>query len=64
LDEIGLDDSMENKCELPLLLDAESCLMGFSAVQLVQALCAVCRGFSWEKNYPGDEGISGKYLGS
>ncbi|DBA71008.1 hypothetical protein WJX79_008093 [Trebouxia sp. C0005] len=29
LDEIGLDDSMENK------------------------------GFSWEKNYPGDEGISG-----
>ncbi len=31
MDEIGLDDSMENKCELPLLLDAESCLMGFSA---------------------------------
>lgn len=62
LDEIDLDDSMENKCELSLLLDTESCFFGLLCIQLVQALYAVCRGFSWEKNYPGDEGISGTYL--
>lgn len=64
MDEIGLDDSMENKCELSLFLDAESCFLLDVCIQLVQALYAVCRGFSWEKNYPGDEGISGMYLGS
>jgi hypothetical protein len=60
LDEIGLDDSMENKCELSLFMEADS---WFCCTQPVQALFAVCRGFSWEKNYPGDEGISGTYLG-
>ena len=37
---------------------------GLLCIQLDQTLYAVCRGFSWEKNYPGDEGISGMYLGS
>lgn len=61
LDDIGFDNSEENRS-----IVACRCLayfrrcFGFCSTASVTG--AACRDFSWEKNYPGDEGISGIVL--
>ena len=58
LDEIGLEDSDGNRRALMMLLPA-SLQVCYMLLYTKLTLSAFCRGFSWEKNYPGDEGISG-----
>ena len=59
LDDIGLDASEENRCVSALSAFVRSlCFLLFCSTDCLPA-AANYRDFSWEKNYPGDEGISG-----
>ena len=59
LDDIGLDASEENRCVFALSAFVRSlCFLLFCSTDCLPA-AANHRDFSWEKNYPGDEGISG-----
>ena len=59
LEDIGLEDSDGNRQECVVALYRQYVSASTSLVSKSFTLVVHSRGFSWEKNYPGDEGISG-----